>query len=121
MVKPGSYPTGLLLAVLLLQALLTPALCLGLLSQRPMATVICTPDGPRPLPAPGRDEWPAGLDEPCPALVSLSAPPPLAAPDMPAPRQAATDAAWSAVAAAGQIGPALALPFRSTGPPLRAA
>ena len=119
MVKLGSYPRGLVLTVLLLQTLLTPALGLVKLSQEASATVICTAEGLRTVAMhePDGHSSDPGWTEPCIAPGALPGLLPVPVPDLPAPRWAGSVAAWRVVPAERQAQRTRAAPFDSTGPP----
>ena len=110
----------LIAALLLMQTVLAPALCLAHAASAGLATVICSPDGDRTvhlgadgqeLPAP---EAKAGFCLACHALPQADTP---AAPALSAPAELSSAVIWFAAGDAGWRPAARAPPYDPTGPP----
>jgi hypothetical protein len=117
---PAAFLARLIAALLLVQTVLAPALCLAHVANAGLATVICSPDGDRTvhlgtngeeLPAPEAHE---GFCLACHALPQA---------DLPAPTLLSTPAEpgsvilWFATGDAGWRPSARAPPYDPTGPP----
>jgi len=110
----------LIAALLLIQTVLAPALCLAHAASAGLATVICSPDGDRTvhlgadgqeMPAP---EAMAGFCLACHALPQADNP---AAPMLSAPAEHGSAIIWFASGDAGWRPAARAPPYEPTGPP----
>jgi hypothetical protein len=110
----------LIAALLLVQTVLAPALCLAHAANAGMATVICSPDGDRTvhlgadgqeLPAPEAHE---GFCLVCHALPQADIP---AAPMLSTPAELGSAIIWLASGDAGWRPAARAPPYEPTGPP----
>jgi len=110
----------LIAALLLVQTVLAPALCLAHAASAGLATVICSPDGDRTvhlgadgqeLPAP---EAHSGFCLACHALPQADIP---AAPMLSAPAELGSTIIWLASGDAGWRPAARAPPYDPTGPP----
>jgi hypothetical protein len=110
----------LIAALLLVQTVLAPALCLAHAASAGLATIICSPDGDRTvhlgaegqeMPAP---EAMAGFCLACHALPQADTP---AAPMLSAPAELGSAIIWLASGDAGWHPAARAPPYEPTGPP----
>ena len=110
----------LIAALLLVQTVLAPALCLAHAASAGLATIICSPDGDRTvhlglggeeLPAPEAHE---GFCLACHALPQADLP---AAPLLSAPAEPGSAIIWFATGDAGWRPAARAPPYEPTGPP----
>ena len=118
--RPATFFARLIAALLLVQTVLAPALCLAHAASAGMATVICSPDGDRTVHlGPGGEELPApeahsGFCLTCHALpqADLPAPPLLSTPAEPG-----SAIIWFATGDAGWRPAARAPPYEPTGPP----
>lgn len=120
MKRPATILARLLAALLLVQTVLAPALCLAHVANAGLATVICSPDGDRTVHlGSGGEELPtpeahSGFCLACHALPQA---------DLPAPTLLSTPAEpgsaimWFATGDAGWRPAARAPPYESTGPP----
>jgi hypothetical protein len=117
---PATFLARLIAALLLVQTVLAPALCLAHVANAGMATVICSPDGDRTvhlgadgqeLPAP---EAHSGFCLACHALPQADIP---AAPMLSAPAELGSAIIWLASGDAGWRPSARAPPYDPTGPP----
>lgn len=120
MKHPATFLARLIAALLLVQTVLAPALCLAHVANAGMATVICSPDGDRTvhlgaegqeLPAP---EAHSGFCLACHALPQADIP---AAPTLSAPAELGSAIIWLASGDAGRRPAARAPPYEPTGPP----
>ena len=120
MKRPATFFVRLIAALLLVQTVLAPALCLAHVANAGMATVICSPDGDRTvhlgtngeeLPAPEAHQ---GFCLACHALpqADLPAPPLLSTPAEPG-----SVILWFAAGDTGWRPAARAPPYEPTGPP----
>ena len=118
--RPATLFARLIAALLLVQTVLAPALCLAHVANAGMATVICSPDGDRTvhlgadgqeLPAP---EAHGGFCLACHALPQADIP---AAPMLSAPAELSSAVIWLASGDAGWRPAARAPPYDPTGPP----
>jgi hypothetical protein len=118
--RPATFFARLIAALLLVQTVLAPALCLAHVASAGLATVICSPDGDRTvhlgtngeeLPAPEAHQ---GFCLACHALpqADLPAPPMLSTPAEPG-----SAIIWFAAGDAGWRPAARAPPYEPTGPP----
>ena len=118
--RPALFFACLIAALLLVQTVLAPALCLAHAANAGMATVICSPDGDRTLHlGPGGEELPApeaheGFCLACHALPQADLP---AAPMLSTPAESGSAIIWSATGDAGWRPAARAPPYEPTGPP----
>ena len=118
--RPATFFARLIAALLLVQTVLAPALCLAHAASAGMATVICSPDGDRTVHlGPGGEELPApeapsGVCLTCHAVpqADLPAPPMLSTPAEPG-----SAIIWFATGDAGWRPAARAPPYDPTGPP----
>ncbi len=117
---PATFLARLIAAMLLVQTVLAPALCLAHAASAGLATVICSPDGDRTvhlgadgqeLPAP---EAHSGFCLACHALPQADIP---AAPMLSAPAELSSAIIWLASGDAGWRPAARAPPYDPTGPP----
>jgi hypothetical protein len=117
---PATFLARLIAALLLVQTVLAPALCLAHAASAGLATVICSPDGDRTvhlgadgqeLPAP---EAHSGFCLACHALPQADFP---AAPMLSAPAELGSAIIWLASGDAGWRPSARAPPYEPTGPP----
>ena len=110
----------LIVAILLLQTLLAPALCLAGLAADATETVICTAHGLQTVQfhEPGDGE-PQGNqhNDFCPALASLSAMPAMPVPALPRPDWFVLAVSWSVTPVGLTAARARAPPFLPRGPP----
>lgn len=110
----------LIAALLLMQTVLAPALCLAHAASAGLATVICSPDGDRTvhLGADGQElptpEAHSGFCLACHALPQADIP---AAPVLSAPVELSSAVIWFAAGDAGWRPAARAPPYDPTGPP----
>jgi hypothetical protein len=118
--RPATFFARLIAALLLVQTVLAPALCLAHAASAGLATVICSPDGDRTvhlgadgqeMPAP---EVMAGVCLVCHALPQADMP---AAPMVSAPAELGSAIIWLASGDAGWHPAARAPPYEPTGPP----
>ena len=118
--RPATLLARLIAALLLVQTVLAPALCLAHAASAGMATVICSPDGDRTvhlgtngeeLPAP---EAHSGFCLACHALPQADLP---AAPILSTPAEPGSAIIWFATGDAGWRPAARAPPYEPTGPP----
>ena len=118
--RPATLFARLIAALLLVQTVLAPALCLAHAASAGLATVICSPDGDRTvhlgadgqeLPAP---EAHSGFCLSCHALPQADIP---AAPMLSAPAELSSAISWLASGDAGWRPAARAPPYDPTGPP----
>jgi hypothetical protein len=118
--RPATLLARLIAALLLVQTVLAPALCLAHVASAGMATVICSPDGDRTLhlstngeelPAP---EAHSGFCLACHALPQAELP---AAPTLSTPAEPGSTILWFAAGDAGWRPAARAPPYEPTGPP----
>ena len=118
--RPATFFARLIAALLLLQSVLAPALCLAHAVSAGMATVICSPDGDRTvhlgtngeeLPAP---EAHSGFCLACHALPQADLP---VAPLLSTPAELGSAIIWFATGDAGWRPAARAPPYEPTGPP----
>ena len=118
--RPATLFARLIAALLLVQTVLAPALCLAHAASAGLATVICSPDGDRTvhlgadgqeLPAP---EAHGGFCLACHALPQADIP---AAPMLSAPAELPSAIIWLASGDAGWRPAARAPPYDPTGPP----
>lgn len=115
-----SFASRLVVAAVLLQTLVAPALFLELRTPRWIETIICSAHGLKLVQreeAPAQTDGTAGVREFCPACGALAGMPPIAAPVPP-------PAAWAEIAdtsvpapAPRLVGRARAPPFDPRGPP----
>lgn len=118
--RPATLLTRLIAALLLVQTVLAPALCLAHTSNAGMATVICSPDGDRTVHlGPGGEELPApeahsGFCLACHALPQADLP---GAPMLSAPAETGAANLWFAAGDTGWRPAARAPPYDPTGPP----
>ena len=118
--RPATLLARLTTALLLVQTILAPALCLAHAASVGMATVICSPDGDRTLHlGSGGEELPApeaheGFCLACHALPQADLP---AAPMLSTPAEPGSAIIWSATGDAGWRPAARAPPHEPTGPP----
>jgi hypothetical protein len=117
---PATFFARLIAALLLVQTVLAPALCLAHVAIAGMATVICSPDGDRTvhlgaegqeLPAPEAHQ---GFCLACHALPQADLP---AAPMLSTPSEPGSAIIWLASGDAGWRPSARAPPYDPTGPP----
>lgn len=120
MKRPATFFARLIAALLLVQTVLAPALCLAHAASAGMATVICSPDGDRTLhlgsdgeelPAP---EASSGFCLACHALPQAGLP---AAPMLSTLAEPGSASLWLAAGDTGWRPAARALPYEPTGPP----
>ena len=118
--RPATFFARLIAALLLVQTVLAPALCLAHTSNAGLATVICSPYGDRTvhlgadgqeLPAP---EAHSGFCLACHALPQADLP---AAPMLSAPAALSSAIIWLAAGDTGWRPAARAPPYDPTGPP----
>ena len=118
--RSATFFVRLIAALLLVQTVLAPALCLAHAASAGMATVICSPDGDRTvrlgtngeeLPAP---EAHSGFCLACHALPQADL---LAAPLLSTPAEPGSAIMWFAAGDAGWRPAARAPPYDPTGPP----
>ena len=118
--RPATFLARLIAALLLVQTVLAPALCLAHVANTGLATVICSPDGDRTvhlgtngeeLPAP---EAHSGFCLACHALPQADIP---AAPLLSTPAEPGSAIMWFATGDAGWRPAARAPPYEPTGPP----
>ena len=118
--RPATFLARLIAALLLVQTVLAPALCLAHAASAGLATVICSPDGDRTvhlgaegqeLPAPEAHQ---GFCLACHALPQADFP---AAPMLSAPAELGSAIIWLASGDAGWRPSARAPPYDPTGPP----
>ena len=118
--RPATFFARLIAALLLMQSVLAPALCLAHAASAGLATVICSPDGDRTvhlgadgqeLPAP---EAHSGFCLACHALPQADIP---AGPMLSAPAELSSAIIWLASGDAGWRPAARAPPYDPTGPP----
>ncbi len=120
MKRPATLLARLIAALLLVQTVLAPALCLAHAASAGMATVICSPDGDRTLHlGPGGEELPApeassGFCLACHALPQAGLP---AAPTLSTPAEPGSAITWRTAGDAGWRPAARAPPYDPTGPP----
>ena len=120
MQRPATFFARLIAALLLVQTVLAPALCLAHAASAGLATVICSPDGDRTVHlGQGGEELPApeahgGFCLVCHALPQADIP---AAPMLSAPAEPASATLWFAADDAGWRPGARAPPYDPTGPP----
>jgi len=118
--RPATLLTRLIAALLLVQTVLAPALCLAHTSNAGMAAVICSPDGDRTVHlGPGGEELPApeahsGFCLACHTLPQADLP---AAPMLSTPAEPGAAIIWFAIGDAGWRPAARAPPYDPTGPP----
>ncbi len=118
--RPATFLARLIAALLLVQTVLAPALCLPHVASAGMATVICSPDGDRTVHlGSGGEELPApeahrGFCLACHALPQADLP---AAPMLSTPAEPGSAIIWSATGDAGWRPAARAPPYEPTGPP----
>ena len=118
--RPATFFARLIAALLLVQTVLAPALCLAHTSNAGMATVICSPDGDRTVHlGPGGEELPApeahsGFCLACHALPQADLP---AAPMLSTPEEPGAAIIWFAAGDTGWRPAARAPPYDPTGPP----
>ena len=118
--RPATLFARLIAALLLVQTVLAPALCLAHAGNARMATVICSPDGDRTVYlGPGGEELPApeahsGFCLACHALPQAELP---AAPLLSTPAEPGAAILWFAAGDAGWRPAARAPPYDPTGPP----
>jgi len=118
--RPATLIARLIAALLLVQTVLAPALCLAHAASAGMATVICSPDGDRTLHlGSGGEELPApeahgGFCLACHALPQADLP---AAPMLSTPAEPGSPIMWFASGDAGWRPAARAPPYDPTGPP----
>jgi hypothetical protein len=118
--RPATLLARLIAALLLVQTVLAPALCLAHAASAGMATVICSPDGDRTvhlgtngeeLPAP---EAHSGFCLACHALPQADLP---TAPMLSTPTEPGSVIIWFTTGDAGWRPAARAPPYEPTGPP----
>ena len=118
--RPATFFARLIAALLLVQTVLAPALCLAHAASAGMATVICSPDGDRIVHlGPGGEELPApeahsGFCLACHALPQADLP---VAPLLSTPAELGSAIIWFATGDAGWRPAARAPPYEPTGPP----
>ena len=118
--RPATLLARLIAALLLVQTVLAPALCLAHTSNAGMATVICSPDGDRTVHlGPGGEELPApeahsGFCLACHALPQADLP---VAPLLSTPAELGSAIIWFATGDAGWRPAARAPPNEPKGPP----
>ncbi len=118
--RPATFFARLIAALLLMQTVLAPALCLAHAASAGMATVICSPDGDRTVHlGPDGEELPApeahsGFCLACHALPQADLP---AAPMLSTPAEPGSPIMWFASGDAGWRPAARAPPYDPTGPP----
>ena len=118
--RPATFFARLIAALLLVQTVLAPALCLAHAASAGLATVICSPDGDRTvhLGADGQEmptpEAHSGFCLACHALPQADIP---AAPMLSAPAELPSAIIWLASGDAGWRPAARAPPYDPTGPP----
>jgi hypothetical protein len=116
----AAFFARLIAALLLVQTVLAPALCLAHAASAGLATVICSPDGDRNVHlGPGGEELPApearsGFCLACHALPQADLP---AAPLLSTPAELSSAVIWFATGDAGWCPAARAPPYEPTGPP----
>ena len=117
---PATFLARLIAALLLVQTVLAPALCLAHVANAGLATVICSPDGDRTVHlGSGGEELPApeahqGFCLACHALPQADLP---AAPTLSTPAEPGSAIIWFAAGDAGWGPAARAPPYDPTGPP----
>jgi hypothetical protein len=117
---PATLLARLIAALLLVQTVLAPALCLAHVANAGLATVICSPDGDRTVHlGSGGEELPApeahvGFCLACHALPQADHPAP---PMLSAPAEPGSAIIWLASGDAGWRPAACAPPYAPTGPP----
>jgi hypothetical protein len=118
--RPATFFARLIAALLLVQTVLAPALCLAHVANAGLATVICSPDGDRTvhlgadgqeLPAPEAHQ---GFCLACHALPQADHPAP---PMLSAPAEPGSAIIWFATGDAGWRPASRAPPYEPTGPP----
>lgn len=118
--RPATFLTRLIAALLLVQTVLAPALCLAHAASAGLATIICSPDGDRTvhlgaegqeLPAPEAHQ---GFCLACHALPQADHPAP---PMLSAPAEPGSAIIWFATGDAGWRPASRAPPYEPTGPP----
>lgn len=118
--RPATILARLIAALLLVQTVLAPALCLAHVANAGLATVICSPDGDRTvhlgtngeeLPTPEAHE---GFCLACHALPQADLP---AAPMLSTPAEPRSAIIWFATGDAGWRPASRAPPYEPTGPP----
>ena len=118
--RPATFFARLIAALLLVQTVLAPALCLAHVANAGMATVICSPDGDRAvhlgadgqeLPAPEAHQ---GFCLACHALPQADLP---AAPMLSTPAEPGSAIMWFATGDTGWRPASRAPPYDPTGPP----
>ena len=120
MKRPATFFARLIAALLLVQSVLAPALCLAHAASAGLATVICSPYGDRTvhLGADGQElptpDAKAGFCLACHALPQADLP---AAPMLSTPAEPGSAIIWSATGDAGWRPAARAPPYEPTGPP----
>lgn len=120
MKRPATFIARLIAALLLVQTVLAPALCLAHAASAGMATVICSPEGDRTVHlGPGGEELPApeahgGFCLACHALPQADIP---VASLVSAPAELVTAIIWFAAGDTGWRPAARAPPYDPTGPP----
>ena len=120
MKRPATFLAPLIAALLLVQTVLAPALCLAHAASAGMATVICSPDGDRTLHlGSGGEELPApeahgGFCLACHAPPQASLP---AARTLSTPAEPGSAIIWLAAGDTGWRPAARAPPYDPTGPP----
>ena len=118
--RSATFFARLIAALLLVQTVLAPALCLAHVASAGLATVICSPDGDRTVHlGPGGEELPApeahsGFCLACHALPQADIP---AAPLLSTPAEPGSAIIWFATGDAGWRPAARAPPYDPTGPP----
>ena len=118
--RPATFFARLIAALLLVQTVLAPALCLAHVANAGLATVICSPDGDRTvhLGADGQEllapEAHQGFCLACHALPQADLP---AAPMLSTPAEPGSAIIWFASGDAGWRPAAHAPPYEPTGPP----
>jgi hypothetical protein len=118
--RPATLLARLIAALLLVQTVLAPALCLAHTSNAGMAAVICSPDGDRTVHlGPNGEELPApeahsGFCLACHALPQADLP---AAPLLSTPAETGAAILWFAAGDTGWRPAARAPPYDPTGPP----
>jgi len=118
--RPATLLARLIAALLLVQTVLAPALCLAHVANAGLATVICSPDGDRTVHlGPGGEELPApeahqGFCLACRALPQADLP---AAPMLSTPAEPGSAIIWFATGDAGWRPASRAPPYEPTGPP----
>jgi len=118
--RPATFLARLIAALLLVQTVLAPALCLAHVANAGLATVICSPDGDRTVHlGSGGEELPApeahqGFCLACHALPQADLP---AAPMLSTPAEPGSAVIWLASGDADWRPAARAPPYDPTGPP----